>query len=66
MYREKHDYPWPVAEAEPRILRDLGVTLQSTKLAFDSEGLVVYRGEMGQGDAEEWREVFVDLTGGHE
>ena len=66
MYREKNDYPWPVAAASPQILRDLGVTLQSTKVAFDDDGVIVYRGEMGQGGDKEWREVFVDLASGHD
>ena len=66
MYREKNGYPWPVATASPRILMDMGVTVQSTKLAFDSEGIITYRGEMGQGPDAEWREVFAELASGRE
>ena len=62
--REKNNYPWPVAAASPQILVDLGITLQSTKIAFDSTGTIVYRDEMGQGDDEEWRRVFAGLAGG--
>ena len=65
-YRDKNDYPWRVAAADSWILRDLGITLQSTKLAFDSEGRIVYRGEMGQGSDGEWRDLFAELAEGHE
>ena len=58
----KRDYPWKVAAASPQILVDLGITIQSTKIAFDSEGTIVYRGDMGQGTDEQLRLVFTELA----
>ena len=31
-YRKKEGYPWPVAEINPDVLRDLHVLQQSTKI----------------------------------
>lgn len=62
MYAEKRGYPWPVATSSFRVLADLGITLHSTKVAFDSDGMIIYRGELGQGDGREWRRVFAELV----
>jgi hypothetical protein len=43
-------------------MADLGVTIQSTKIAFDSRGMITYREGMGQGNDEEWRRVFTELA----
>lgn len=57
-YRKQQGYPWPVATAQGNLLRDLNVLVQSTKVAFDSSGVIVYRAGYGQGGPQEWREVF--------
>jgi hypothetical protein len=52
-----------VAEAAGSTLRDLKVQVQSTKMAFDGQGVVVYRDGYAQGDPDRWREVFQQLAG---
>ncbi len=61
-YRQERGHPWPVATADPEVMALLGVTIQSTKIAFDSQGTIAYREGMGQGDDEEWRRVFAELS----
>ena len=61
-YRSERDHPWPVATAPSSVMAELGVTIQSTKIAFDSEGLITYREGMGEGDDEEWHRVFAELS----
>ena len=61
-YRQQQGYPWPVAEAVGTTLRDLKVQVQSTKLAFDSQGVIVYRDGYGQGGPDRWRQVFQELA----
>ena len=61
-YRKKQGYPWPVAEIDPSVLKDLGVLVQSTKIAVDHQGIIAYRAGYGAGGHSEWREVFVDLV----
>ena len=61
-YRKKQGYPWPVAEIDPGVLKDLGVLVQSTKIALDHQGIIAYRDGYGAGGPAEWREVFVDLA----
>jgi hypothetical protein len=62
-FRQGQEHPWPVATAEGSLLRDLEVLVQSTKIAMDSEGVIVYRSGYGQGGPEEWRRVFSELAG---
>ncbi len=61
-FRQERGYPWPVANPVGPVLADLHVTIQSTKIAFDSQGLITYRDGMGRGDPETWRDVFGELA----
>ena len=61
-YREERGHPWPVATTRSEAMAELGVATQSTKIAFDSQGIITYRDGMGAGDDEEWRRVFMDLA----
>ena len=63
-FGEKEGYPWPIAQSDSDVLFKLHVTRQSTKIAFDANGVIVYRARMGDGDAEEWRSLFEDLSAG--
>ena len=62
-HREKNGYPWPVANAvnEGQVLADLSVAKQSTKIAFDSRGVITYRDGFGSGGEDVWRQVFTEL-----
>ena len=51
--RQERGYPWPVAEPVGRMLSDLRVLQESTKIAFDGRGVVVYR-RRGGGDRQAW------------
>jgi hypothetical protein len=44
--------------------RALGVLVQSTKVAFDASGEIVYRDGFGKGDGATWRRLFENLSGG--
>ncbi len=61
-YRQKQGYPWPVAEAVGATLRDLQVQVQSTKVAFDANGVIIYRDGYGKGSDDRWRQVFQELA----
>ena len=63
-YRQKNGYPWPVANAdnEQETLSALNVSVQSTKIAFDSQGIIAYRDGFGGGSPDTWRQVFTDLV----
>ena len=62
--REKNGYPWPVAIAvnESQTLADLNVSKQSTKIAFDSNGVITYRDGFGGGGSDVWTQVFMELA----
>ena len=61
-YRKERSHPWPVATAPSGVMAELGVTIQSTKIAFDSQGTIIYREGMGQGNDEDWHRVFNELS----
>ena len=61
-FANERGYTFPVAVPESKILEDLKVTIQSTKIAFDANGTIIHRYGMGRGDPEIWREVFSLLT----
>ena len=61
-YRAERNHPWPVATAPSQVMAELGVTIQSTKIAFDGGGEITYREGMGEGDDEEWHRVFTELS----
>ena len=63
MYGESRGYPWPVASSSVQMLADFKITLQSTKIALDSDGTIIYRGDMGEGSDEEWRRLFAEMSG---
>ena len=63
-YRQERSHPWPVAVAPRQLLAGLNVTIQSTKIAFDGNGVITYREGMGRGDDATWRQVFTQLAAG--
>ena len=56
-------YSWPMGRADSSA-RALGVLVQSTKVAFDASGEIVYRDGFGKGDGATWRRLFENLSGG--
>ena len=55
-------WPWPVAEPVDTMGRDLRIVISSTKVAFDSHGVITYRAGFGEGTVETWRKVFQKLV----
>ena len=61
-YRLREDHPWPVAQPVGSMLRKFQVFQQSTKLAFDANGVIIYREGYRQGNEDTWRRVFEELA----
>ena len=61
-FAEERGYPWPVAIPEGELLESLYVTIQSTKIAINRDGLITHRAGMGKGSPKIWHEVFSDLS----
>ena len=55
-----HDqgYPWPVGRADLTMLDAFNVGIQSTKIAIDSDGVILYRAGYGEGTVEEWERII--------
>ena len=60
--RKERGYTWPVAEPIGKMLADLRVFQQSTKIAVDAGGIITYRAAYGRGDPDSWRQVFQGLA----
>ena len=63
-FAQKQGYPWAVGRTDRETLKTLGVTVQSTKIAIDADGVIVYRPGYGKGTGKDWISVFEKLTGG--
>ena len=59
--RRERGYPWPIAEPVDKMLIDLRVLQESTKIAFDSRGIIVYR-KLGGGDMDSMPGIFRKLA----
>ena len=53
-YKERHSHPWTVAKPLGQMIADLKITSQSTKIAFNSAGVITYRDGYGKGNREIW------------
>ena len=62
-FGQRMEYPWPIAHSDREMLVNLHVTQQSTKIAFGSDGVIIYREGMGRGNLDKWRELFRGLSG---
>ena len=60
-FSESKNYQWKVGTAKGNMLKDFGVTIQSTKIAIDRTGKIVYREGYGRGTPEEWFSIIKDM-----
>ena len=60
-FARKQGWTFPVAQGDRDMFVAFDVTYQSTKVAFDRNGVIVYRDGFGRGNAGKWRQVFEEL-----
>ena len=61
-FGQEQDYPWSVGQAGKETLKTLGVIVQSTKIAIDADGVIVYRAGYGKGTTKDWISVLEMLS----
>ncbi len=61
-YRDGQDHPWPVAKAPAAMLPQYNIVQQSTKVAIDRDGVILFREGYGVEDAETWHRLFRELS----
>ena len=61
-YQNESGHPGTVARAAGDMIRNFGVTQQSTKVAIDANGVIIYRVGLGRGNAAEWTNVLQQLA----
>jgi len=60
--RIKQGYPWPIAKVEGDVLKKLKVLQQSTRIALDHQGVILYRGDYAEGGVDRRRGVLSNLA----
>ncbi len=60
-FSESQKYKWKVGKPKGNMLKDLGITIQSTKIAIDRTGTIVYREGYGRGTPEKWFSIIKDI-----
>ena len=53
-HKDQNGHPWTIAKPLGQMIADLKVTSQSTKIAFNSSGIITYRDGYGKGNKEIW------------
>ena len=61
-YQGNSGHAGTVARAAGNMVRDFRVTQQSTKVAIDANGVIIYRSGLGRGGASEWTNVLQELA----
>ena len=61
-YQNESSHAGTVARAAGNMIRNFRVTQQSTKVAIDANGVIIYRTGFGGGSADEWTNVFQELV----
>lgn len=61
-HAQKEGWTWPVAFPVGTMLRDYGVGIYSTKIAFDSRGVITYTAGPGEGTDDDFRKAFQKLA----
>ena len=59
---DEEKWPWPTGEPVGPMANDYRIVISSTKIAFDSRGVIIYRAGFGVSDKEEFRRVFEKLA----
>ena len=63
VFRESLGYSWPVTKAESDFFRDYNILVRATKVAVDTNGVIIWREGYGATSSKEWHQVFQDLLG---
>ena len=61
-YGQNQDWTFPVAKPDDEMVRNFNIIKHSVKVAFGSDGVIVYRDGFGKGDAGTWTQVLQDLS----
>ncbi len=59
---KRENWPWLIGEPMGTMARDYRITISSTKIAFDSRGVIIYRAGFGEGGDDKFRQVFKQLV----
>lgn len=62
-FMSERDYPWDPAWGEFDVFSNYRVLSRSTKVAVDSDGVIVFRGGYGRIGLERWEKIFAELAG---
>ena len=61
-FRERQGYSWPVTKPKSDFFEDYRILMRATKVAVDTDGVIIWREGYGATSSNEWHQVFQDLT----
>ena len=61
-FGEDMELNFPIVFSGVDMVPNFNVKQQATKVVLDGQGIVVYRGGLGQGNAGEYESVFAELA----
>ncbi|MBM3925139.1 MAG: hypothetical protein FJ320_04010 [SAR202 cluster bacterium] len=61
-FRDANGYSWPMATTHRDVVRDYNITVQSSKVAVDHQGVIAFRSGYGTQSEGKWREWFEELA----
>ena len=61
-FGESMELNYPIVFSGVNMVPSFNVKQQASKVVLDENGIVVYRGGLGQGNAQEYESVFAELA----
>jgi hypothetical protein len=61
-FRDDNGYSWLWAASHREVMRDYNITVQSSKVAVDHQGVIVFREGYGTQPGETWEKLFEELS----
>ncbi len=61
-FMSQREYPWDPAWGEFDLFSDYRILSRDTKVAANSDGVIVFRGGYGRTGLERWEKIFIELT----
>ena len=62
VFANDQGYPWQIGISSRKLLREFRILTQSTKVAIDRHGVIIYRGGFAEGNIDEWTSIFKTLS----
>ena len=63
-FHEDNGFTWTTSPGDPAMTVEYGIQAQSSKVALDHNGVIVYKSGYGSTEEARWRQLFDELAAG--